>query len=226
MSEAAERGGQERPVAMARIWDLPTRLFHWAIVILVPALWWTHEIERLDLHIVLGEIMLGLVLFRLIWGLIGSSTARFASFLRGPREILRYVRGRAAAAFGHNPIGGWSALVMLLLLATQIGIGLFVSDEDGLNTGPLSHLVDYDGARTLAERHETLFYILLGFIAVHVAAILFYLLVKRDNLITPMVTGYRAAPGSSEAMIGAPLWRFLVAAALAASLTGAIVYLL
>ena len=115
---------------------------------------------------------------------------------------------------------------MLLLLATQIGLGLFVSDEDGLNTGPLSHFVDYDSARTLAHRHETLFYILLGVIALHVAAILYYLLVKRDNLITPMVTGYRPAPESGEAIIGAPLWRFLVAAALAAGLTCAIAYLL
>jgi cytochrome b len=209
-----------------RIWDLPIRVFHWAIVILIPALWWTHEIERLDLHILLGEIMLGLVLFRLIWGLIGSSTARFAGFLRGPGSVLLYLRGRAAASFGHNPLGGWSAFAMLLLLATQIGLGLFVSDEDGLNTGPLSHFVDYDSARTLAHRHETLFYILLGIIALHVAAILYYLLVKRDNLIAPMVTGYRAVPESGEAMIGAPLWRFLVAAALAAGLTGAIVYLL
>lgn len=209
-----------------RIWDFPIRAFHWAIVILIPALWWTHEIERLDLHILLGEIMLGLVLFRLIWGLIGSSTARFSGFLRGPGSVLLYLRGRAVATFGHNPLGGWSALAMLLLLATQIGLGLFVSDEDGLNTGPLSHFVDYDSARTLAHRHETLFYILLGVIALHVAAILYYLLVKRDNLITPMVTGYRAAPESGEAMIGAPLWRFLVAAALAAGLTGATVYLL
>jgi len=209
-----------------RIWDLPTRLFHWAIVILIPALWWTHEIGRLDLHILLGEVMLGLILFRLIWGVIGSSTARFASFLRGPGTVFRYVRGRAAGMLGHNPIGGWSAFVMLLLLAVETGLGLFVTDEDGLNSGSLSHLIDYDSARTLADRHETVFYILLGFIALHVAAIFYYLLVKRDNLIAPMVTGSRAAPESGEAMIGAPLWRFAIAAALAAAATLAITYLL
>jgi len=219
-------GSRTLSLPRVRIWDLPTRLFHWAIVILVPALWWTHEIEWLDLHILLGEVMLGLVLFRLIWGLIGSSTARFSGFLRGPGTVLRYVRGRAAATFGHNPLGGWSAFTMLLLLAVQVGLGLFVTDEDGLNSGPLSHLVNYDSARTLAHRHETVFYILLGFIALHVAAILFYLLVRRDNLVTPMVTGKRAAPESGEAMIGAPLWRFLIAALLAAGLTGAIVYLI
>src|SRR4051794_31090532 len=169
-----------------RIWDLPTRLFHWAIVILVPALWWTHRIERLDLHILLGEIMLGLILFRLIWGLIGSSTARFASFLRGPGAVLLYLRGRAAAPFGHNPIGGWSVFAMLLLLAVETGLGLFVTDEDGLNSGPLSHLIDYDSARILAHRHETLFYVLLAFIALHIGAILYYLLARRDNLVVPM----------------------------------------
>jgi len=185
----------------------------------VPALWWTHEIDRLDLHILLGEIMLGLLLFRLIWGVIGSSTARFASFLRGPGTVLRHLRGKAGAAFGHNPVGGWSVALMLLLLSVQVGLGLFVSDEDGLNCGPLSHLISYDSARILAHRHETMFYILLGFIVFHVAAILYYLVVKRDNLVTPMVTGRGAASVSGEAMTRAPLWRFLLAAALAASIT-------
>jgi cytochrome b len=213
-------------VAKVRIWDLPTRLFHWAIVLLIPALWWTHRIERLDLHILLGEVMLGLILFRLIWGVIGSSTARFAGFLRGPATVLGYVRGRVAAPLGHNPLGGWSVFVMLLLIAVVVVLGLFVTDEDGLNSGSLSHLVDYDSARSLAEWHETVFNILLGFIALHVAAILYYLLVKRDNLVVPMVTGSRAAPEGGEAMVGAPLWRFLIAAALSTGLTLAVVYLL
>jgi cytochrome b len=202
-----------------RIWDLPTRLFHWAIVLLVPALWWTHEIDRLDLHILLGEIMLGLLLFRLIWGVIGSSTARFASFVRGPGAVLRHLKGKAGVSFGHNPIGGWSVVAMLLLLCVEIGLGLFVSDEDGLYCGSLSHFISYDSARILAHRHETLFYILLGFIALHIAAIFYYLIVKRDNLVTPMVTGVRAPPTDEAAMIAAPLWRFLLAVASAAGLT-------
>ena len=201
------------------LWDLPTRLFHWAIVLIVPALWWTHQIDRLDLHILLGETMMGLVLFRLIWGVIGSSTARFAGFVRGPGAVLRHLRGKSAAAFGHNPLGGWNVIAMLLLLAVQVWLGLFVSDEDGLNCGPLSHLISYDAARILAHRHETLFYILLGFIALHVGAILYYLLVKRDNLVAPMVSGRREAAEGEAAMIGAPLRRFLLAAALAASTT-------
>lgn len=212
------------PARTVRIWDLPIRLFHWSIVILIPALWWTHEIGRLELHIQLGEVMLGLILFRLIWGVIGGSTARFAGFLKGPGAILDYARGRAGEVFGHNPLGGWSAFLMIVLLAVEVVLGLFVTDEDGLNSGSLSHLLSYDGARDVAEWHETLFYILLGFIALHVAAIFFYLLVKRDNLIAPMVSGVRSAPESGEALVAAPAWRFLLAAATAAGVTLAIVY--
>jgi cytochrome b len=208
--------------ARVRIWDLPTRLVHWAVAALVPALWATHELELMDLHILLGETMLGLVLFRLIWGAIGSSTARFSSFLRGPRAVLRYVRGGAGGGFGHNPVGGWSVAAMLLVLLVQAGLGLFVTDEDGLNSGPLSHFVSYDSARVLAERHETMFYVLLGLIALHIGAILYHLLVRRDNLVTPMITGRREAVGSGAEMAGAPLWRLLLALGLAAGLTAVI----
>jgi cytochrome b len=209
-------------VPRVRVWDLPVRLFHWAIVLLVPAMWATHELERMDLHILLGQVMLGLVLFRIIWGLIGSSTARFAGFVRGPRAVWRYLRGRGRPAFGHNPLGGWSVVAMLLLLLTQIGLGLFAIDEDALYEGPLSHLVSYETARILAHRHETIFYVLLALIAVHIAAILFYLLVRRDNLVAPMVTGTGKSAGDA-AMVPAPLWRLLAAAGLALGGTLAIV---
>ena len=199
-----------------RIWDLPTRLFHGALLLLVPALWATHHWDWMDLHILLGETMLGLILFRLFWGMIGGSTARFAGFVRGPRAIADYLRGRAPARIGHNPIGAVSVVALLLVLAVQIGLGLFASDEDGLNVGPLSHLVSFDTATTLAKRHETMFYVLLALIVVHVAAVLFYLLVRRRDLVTPMITGCGA--GEAE-MAPAPLWRFLVSVVLAAALT-------
>jgi cytochrome b len=205
--------------AKVRIWDLPTRLFHWAIVLLVPALWATHQFDQMDLHILLGEAMLGLILFRLIWGVIGGSTARFGNFVRGPVSVVRYLRGKAEGGFGHNPLGGWSVLAMLVLLAVQAGLGLFASDEDNLYSGPLSRHVTEETSHILRDRHETLFYILLAFIALHVAAILYYRLVKRDDLVTPMVTGRRAASPGGAAMDGAPLWRFLLAAALATGLT-------
>jgi len=201
------------------IWDLPTRVFHWSIVLLMPALWWTGEEHMHDLHFLLGEIVLGLLLFRLFWGLFGSSTARFAGFVRGPGAILAYLRGRRPAGVGHNPLGALSVLALLLLLSTVVGLGLFATDEDGLDSAPLSHFVSYDSARILTERHEQVFWILVGLIGLHVAAILYYLLIKRDNLVTPMITGRREAPASGEGMIGAPRWRFLLAAALAIVLT-------
>lgn len=203
---------------MVRIWDLPVRLFHWAIVLLVPALWASHHYEKMDAHILLGEIMLGLVVWRLLWGLFGSSTARFATFVKGPGAALRSLRG-GAKALGHSPIGGWSVVVMLLLLVVQIGLGLFASDEDSIYAGPLSHLVSYDTARTLAHRHETIFWGLVALIALHVAAILWYRLVKRDDLITPMITGRGDAVPGEAALVPAPRWRFLLSVALAGAIT-------
>jgi cytochrome b len=201
-----------------RIWDLPLRLFHWAIVLLVPALWATHEWDMLDTHILLGEIMLGLVLWRLLWGVLGSSTARFAAFVRGPGAVLRYLRG-GGKAFGHNPLGGWSVVAMLLLLAVQVGLGLFATDEDALSEGPLAHRVSYEAARTFAHRHETFFWVLVALIALHVAAILWYRLVRRDDLVTPMITGRGEAVEGEGPLVPAPLWRLLLSVGLAAAIT-------
>ena len=204
---------------MIRVWDLPIRLFHWALVLLIPALWWTGEEHLHDWHFLLGEITLGLLLFRLLWGLFGSSTARFAGFVRGPAAILAYLRGRRPAGIGHNPLGALSVLLLLFLLANVVGLGLFATDEDGLDPAPLAHLVSYDSARILTERHEQVFWLLVGFIAFHIAAILYYWLVRSDNLVKPMITGRRAAaPGGGE-MAGAPLWRLALAAILAVVLT-------
>lgn len=203
-----------------RVWDLPVRLFHWAIVLLIPALWWSAETHRMDLHILLGEVMLGLILFRLLWGVLGSSTARFASFVRGPAAVIRYLRG-GSRALGHSPLGALSVVAMLLALAVQTGLGLFASDEDGIYYGPLAS-TDLETAHTIAERHETFFWVLVALIALHVLAVLYYLLVKRNNLVTPMVTGRGAAGEAGEALVPAPLWRFLLAAGLAVALTLAI----
>ena len=214
------------PAPHVRVWDLPVRLFHWSLVLLVPALWWAAETDRMDLHILLGETMLGLLLFRLLWGVLGSSTARFARFVKGPGAVLRYLRG-GQRAIGHNPLGGWSVVLMLLALSIQVGLGLFASDEDGLHFGPLSrHMPDLESAHALAERHETFFWVIVSLIALHVLAILWYLLVKRDNLVTPMVTGRGQAGESGEVLVPAPFWRFLLSAGLAAGLTLVIIQIL
>lgn len=202
------------PVA---VWDLPTRLFHWALVLLIAAAWWTAEEEMHDWHERTGLFILGLVVFRLVWGVIGSSTARFSSFVKGPRGIADYLSGRSGNVLGHNPLGALSVLALLLVVAVQVGLGLFASDEDGLLSGPLSHWISDDAAEKVADLHHDLFDWLLILIGLHVAAILFYLLVKRDNLVGPMVHGRRSAPSGAAPMEGAPLWRLIVAVAIAAA---------
>ena len=201
------------------IWDLPTRAFHWLVALLIPALWWTAEEEMMDVHMLLGQVMLGLVLFRLFWGLIGSSTARFASFVKGPGAIRAYLRGTARPAIGHNPLGALSVIALLALLAVQVGLGLFASEDDGLYQGPLSHHISLEASETLAERHEMMFNVLLAFIGLHLAAILFYTLVKRERLIGPMLSGGREGSAAEAPMVAAPLWRFLLAAGAALGLT-------
>ena len=197
--------------ARVRIWDWPTRAFHWLLVLLIPALWWTAKNDAMALHATLGVTMAGLVLFRLVWGLIGSSTARFSNFLKGPRGLLSYLNGRAAQALGHNPLGGWSVAAMLTLLTAQVGLGLFASDEDGEVLGPLSLWVEEETVEWVTETHEWLFYVLLALIALHVAAILFYALGKRQNLVGPMLTGSGSAPAGTAPMRAAPGWRIALA---------------
>ena len=197
-----------------KLWDAPVRLIHWAIVVLMPALWWTAESSDMTRHKQLGYVTLALVVFRLFWGLAGSSTARFASFLRGPRAIVSYASDlfgkERAVVVGHNPIGGWSAAALLLLLVAQIVIGLFAQDVDGIESGPLSYLVSYDTADAARGWHHFLFNVLLGFIALHIAAIFFYLIVKRDNLIGPMVAGKKNVAAAVAQPQFVPAWRVAV----------------
>src|SRR5687768_2369014 len=111
-----------------RLWDLPVRLVHWAFVLLLPALWWTAEEGEIEWHRRLAYMMLALLLFRLLWGFFGSATARFSQFVKGPAGILSYLRDRPGPrVVGHNPLGGWSVLLLLGLLATQVALGLFAT---------------------------------------------------------------------------------------------------
>jgi cytochrome b len=184
--------------------------------VLFAALWWTGETEQLDLHRDAGFILLGLVIFRLIWGFVGSSTARFSDFLRGPKAIGAYlgdlIRGRTdRAAIGHNPLGGWSVAAMLALLAAELTLGLFTVDVDGDQPGPLARFISFDQGRTVAQWHQWVFNGLLALIGLHLAAIAFYAFVKRDNLIGPMLTGAKRHAGDAAPMRPAPLWRLAVA---------------
>jgi cytochrome b len=217
---AAEAPTAER--TRVAIWDWPTRLVHWALVLGVAFCWWSAEYDQLAWHELVGEILVGLVTFRLIWGVVGSSTARFSDFLRGPRAIWAYVgelrRGDIRRInIGHNPLGGWSVAAMLGLLTVDLGLGLFAEDVDGDQPGPLGGLVDFDTGRTIAHWHHLLFNALLAFIALHLVAILFYAVVKRDNLIGPMLSGAKLAHAHAEPMTRVPLWRLLASAVAAAA---------
>ena len=181
-----------------KVWDLPTRLFHWTLVALMIAQWLTaEESSTMDWHIWGGYAVLALVLFRLIWGFVGSETARFSDFVRGPGAALEYVRallrGETPHYLGHNPLGAWSIVAMLVLLLVQAGTGLFAND-DILIEGPLYAWVSKGTSDWLTTIHKLNFNLLLLVIAVHLSAVLFYLLVKRENLVHPMLTGHKRLP--------------------------------
>lgn len=198
------------------LWDLPTRIFHWSLVVLLLLSWFTAG-ENMQLHRWSGYGVIALLVFRLWWGVAGGSTARFASFLKGPGATLGYLKtvGKrdAAETSGHNPLGAWSVAAMLLTLLVQVGLGLFASDIDGLESGPLSHLVDFDASRTAAKLHETTFRVVQGLVGLHLAAIAYYWLWKRQNLIGAMITG--KARFSGEALRPAAIWSLLVGVVLA-----------
>ncbi len=181
-----------------KVWDLLTRLFHWTLVALMIAQWLTAENDStMGYHIWGGYAVLTLVLFRLIWGFVGSDTVRFHDFVRGPGAALEYVkallRGETPLYLGHNPMGGWSIVAMLGLLLIQAGTGLFAND-DITTEGPLYAWVSKGTSDWLTTIHKFNFNLLLLVIAVHISAVLFYLLVKRENLIHPMLSGRKRLP--------------------------------
>jgi cytochrome b len=202
-----------------RVWDLPTRIVHWSMVALFAISWWTAEKGELESHRWSGYSLTALVLFRLYWGFFGGSTARFAQFLRGPRAVVGYLRGSSSAAPGHNPVGAWSVVLMLALLATQIVLGLFAVDVDGIESGPLSSLVSFDTGREAADWHESTFNVLLAVIGVHILAAFYYLVVRRQNLIGAMFTGRRSLDGSHPGLVPASILRLIVGILIAAALT-------
>ncbi|MFV3075661.1 cytochrome b/b6 domain-containing protein [Niveispirillum fermenti] len=201
------------------VWDLPTRLFHWLLVLCIAGAWITGEEGAFDWHMRFGYAVLALVLFRLIWGLVGSQTARFASFVRGPSAIMGHLRelrapGRLPPHAGHNPLGALSVLALLAVVAVQAGSGLFTSDGI-LTDGPLVPYVTGSVSSLMRTIHMTNFDILLIIVGLHVAAILLYALWKRLDLVRPMVTGRMNLPGN----IPAPRIVSLVRAALVAAIS-------
>ncbi|MBN8893050.1 MAG: hypothetical protein BGP12_17515 [Rhodospirillales bacterium 70-18] len=186
-----------------RVWDGPTRLFHWAIVLLVTFSYVSIRLGWMDWHMRSGEAVLALLIFRLAWGVVGSQTARFSQFLRGPGAVLGHLRHFARrepdTQVGHNAAGGWMVLAMLGLLLAQAVSGLFANDVDAFVTGPLAGRVsDATGTAALALHYQVFTFIKI-IVVLHVAAVLAYAVVKRHNLVRPMITGKKRLPAATRA---------------------------
>ncbi len=220
--------------APGRVWDLPVRLFHWALVVLVALLWFSGEfggldisveapvvgyvyLTNMDVHALAGQGVLVLVLFRLCWGLWGSTTARFGHFVRGPKAALAearaLVKGRLPTTTGHNSLGGLMVVALLLVLAAQTATGLFAAD-DLFFEAPLAHLVADATSKQLTGIHGQLATALQVLVIAHILAVVYYQC-RGSKLIRAMVTGTKYQQ-INEPLIFAPWWLALVTLALAA----------
>lgn len=184
------------------------RLVHWLLAGLIGFSWWSVHNDHTDWHIWSGCAILTLLIFRLLWGFVGSSTARFSSFVRGPRAVRDYLRG-GWSGIGHNPLGAVSVIALLLAVVVQVGLGLIAEDEDGIYTGPLSDLVSIDTSDKARDLHELWFNGILALIALHVAAIIFYRLRGR-RLTKPMITGRAVLDRGTQPMRPGKWWVALI----------------
>lgn len=177
------------------VWDWAIRLVHWLIVVLVPLLWWTAEEGHMDWHRSFGLTMFGLVLFRLIWGVIGTWTARFMPMVRRIGSLKPYLgtlrQRQHRATYGHSPLAVLSVFALLLTLATQVATGLISVDVDGLESGPLAILISFETGRQAADIHEFNFNLLSALIGLHLIAIAIYQFVMKEKLVGPMISGHR-----------------------------------
>ena len=187
-----------------RIWDLPTRCFHWLLAIAVVAMVVTAKVggNAMVWHVRIGYLVLALLLFRVVWGLVGGHWSRFTSFLYSPRTTLQFLRGRGpdSLAIGHSPTGSASVFALLLVLALQVASGLFSDDEIAF-TGPLARFVSGAVVGQATWYHKDVGqWLVIGLVVLHVVAVLFYLGVKKQNLIRPMLGGdkWLAAPATAS----------------------------
>ncbi len=216
----------EQRMEKGRVWDLPTRLFHWILVGLFAFLWYSGggSSAEMDWHMLAGYALLALLLFRILWGFWGSRHSRFRDFLTAPAAAVRYglafARGRAPAYRGHNPLGGWMVVVMLVLLLAQAISGLFATDDISID-GPLNHLASSSLAGALTDFHGFNINLLLVLAGLHVAAVAAHRL-RGERLVGAMITGRKAGDGDAAP---APAWRALVLAVIAAALVWLVVAL-
>jgi len=210
------------------VWDAPLRLFHWLVAALVAAAYATWRLNWMIWHGRVGDALLALLLFRLLWGFFGSETARFSRFLASPRLAIQHLSyafmRESDRQVGHNPAGGWMVLLLLALLLAETLSGIYVAN-DIADVGPLTQFVPAPVANAIDAWHAIGWDVLLAAITLHVLAILGYAVVKGQNLLLPMITGTKVLPPSVAApRIASPARAaFLFAAsAAAAALLGAL----
>jgi cytochrome b len=198
-SSVSERIAELRRV---RVWDVPTRLFHWLVMVLVAAAYASLRLDWMHWHVWCGDILLAALVFRLLWGVFGSDTARFSHFVASPQQALRHIRSALRREpdrqVGHNPAGGWMVLLLLLLLLAETLTGVYVNN-DIADVGPLTEMTPARVANAIERLHALLWDALLAAIALHVLAILVYALNKGQNLLRPMITGVKLLPPSVAA---------------------------
>ena len=209
-SEPIEPSIHGAALRAVRVWDLPTRLFHWVLALAVVGSVVTAKIggNATVWHFRLGYLVLGLLLFRLVWGVVGGHWSRFATFVRGPGTVLRYLRGQTRPGehldVGHNPLGAGSVLALLTILAVQVGTGL-IADDEIASVGPLNRFVDTATGLAATAWHKTGGqWIIIGLVVLHIAAIVFYKVRHGKDLVGPMVRGDKQlaedAPASADDM--------------------------
>ncbi|WP_085316962.1 cytochrome b/b6 domain-containing protein [Derxia lacustris] len=188
-----------------RVWDLPTRVFHWSFAAAVTAAIVSAKVEAFDWHFRFGYAALALLAFRLVWGVVGPRYARFAGFVAAPARALAYLRGAPHDAPGHNPLGAWSVLALLVIVGVQAVTGLFTSD-DVMASGPLIDTVASGTADLLGRLHRFNATTVYAIVALHVGAVVFYARVKRKPLVPAMLTGdaevaMAAPPARDDALV-------------------------
>jgi len=198
----AEKGNQTgaKAAGPAYVWDLPTRLFHWGFVGAVATSLWTSEFGPMSVHLISGHVVLGLLIFRIFWGVVGGRHARFSSFVKGPAKVVEYAKklktDGVKAHLGHNPMGGWSVIAMLLVLLVQAGTGLYAND-DILTEGPLADTVTKSTSDYLTYIHHLTSNAVYALIALHLLAVVFYT-VKGNAIIAAMINGRSADIDAGE----------------------------
>ena len=209
------------PTVPVRVWDLPTRLFHWLLVLAVVGLVITGNLggNWMTWHQRLGYAVLALLIFRVFWGLVGGRWSRFAAFLYSPGSLWAYLRGRGDPLWsvGHSPLGALSVFALLAALAVQVGTGL-ISDDEIAFVGPLARFVASDTAYAATAYHKNVGKLLvLGLVALHVAAIVVYRL-RGQSLVPPMIHGDKPLPPGTPASADGVRERLRALAVAAASI--------